>query len=206
MAGNTATDIGKRIKELREGKKLRQADLAEKVTVKRETVNQWENGTRQIKGEDIAALADALDTTTDYILRGIASDHVDIARYTHLSDKAIERLHLLGTMGPIAKGYRIAITDMLSNLIESNGLFDMCSGMGFYFIYSGVLPEDAYTADVGEITNEEWLKFHGWANAHGQEILPRNKIKDYYLQCAADALKKICVEIAAKEKEARGNG
>ena len=206
MAGNTATDIGRRIKELREGKKLRQADLAEKVTVKRETVNQWENGTRQIKGEDIAALADALDTTTDYILRGIASEHVDIARYTHLSDKAIERLHRLGSTGPVAKGYRIAITDMLSELIESDGFYEMFSGMGFYFIYGGLLPPHAYTSDVGELTEEEWRKFHDWANAHGQEILPRNSIKDYYLQRAADALKIICEQIAAKEKEAATNG
>lgn len=201
MAGNTATDIGRRIKELREGKKLRQADLADKVTVKRETVNQWENGTRQIKGEDIAALADALDTTTDYILRGIASEHVDIARYTYLSDKAIEQLHRLGTSGPAAKGYRLAITDMLSELIESNRFYDIFSSMGFYFIYSGVLPEDAYTSDVDELTTEEWKKFHAWANAHGQEILPRKAIKDYYLQRAADAFKKACEDIATKETD-----
>ena len=204
MAGNTATDIGKRIKELREGKKLRQADLAEKVTVKRETVNQWENGTRQIKGEDIAALADALDTTTDYILRGIAAERVDISRYTHLSDKAIERLHQLGTTGPAANGRQIPITQMVSDLIASNGMYELFNGIGLYFIYSGVFPAEAGTESAEEITIEEWTKFLSWATAHGQEILPRQAIKDYYLQRAADALKNICMDIA--QKEAQGNG
>ena len=89
MEGNS---IGSRVAERRNEMGLKQRELADMLSVKRETVNQWENGIRQIKGEDIARLADALETTTDYILRGIKPENLDIARETGLSDKAIEVL------------------------------------------------------------------------------------------------------------------
>ncbi len=94
MSSNTngVSEIGKRIAELRKGMDLTQEELAKRISVKRETVNQWENGVRQIKGPDIAALADTLDTTCDYILRGISAENVDIHQAIGLSDDAIEIL------------------------------------------------------------------------------------------------------------------
>lgn len=89
---NGACEIGKRIAELRKKTGLTQEELAKCLAVKRETVNQWENGVRQIKGPDIADLADALDTTCDYILRGIAAENVDIHRAIGLSDDSIKIL------------------------------------------------------------------------------------------------------------------
>lgn len=91
-SNKTTTPIGDRIRDLREQRSLTQAELAKKLFVSREKVNMWENGSRMIKGDDIASLADALNTTCDYILRGVASDHVDIHKATALSDAAINTL------------------------------------------------------------------------------------------------------------------
>ena len=43
--------IGERIKKLREEKGETQAEVAKKLNVKRETVNHWENGERDLKTE-----------------------------------------------------------------------------------------------------------------------------------------------------------
>lgn len=87
--------IGERILKLRQKRGFTQKELADKLFVKRETITQWENGTRQIKGSDIASLADVLETTCDYILRGISSDNVQIARVIGLNQDSIENLRKL---------------------------------------------------------------------------------------------------------------
>ncbi len=84
--------MGSRIRKKREICCLTQQQLAEKVGVKRETVNQWENDTRQIKGADIASLADALGTDCDYLLRGIESGHLDVFKNTGLTNESIKNL------------------------------------------------------------------------------------------------------------------
>lgn len=61
---------------------------------RREVVSYWENGSRDIKSGDIVLLADVLDTTCDYILRGIQSENIDIYRATGLSDGAISFLQV----------------------------------------------------------------------------------------------------------------
>lgn len=77
MDSNKMT-IGERIKQRRESLGLTQRELSERLFVKRETINQWESGTRQIKGDDIARLADTLETTCDYILRGVETEQLHL--------------------------------------------------------------------------------------------------------------------------------
>lgn len=89
---NNSCEIGKRIAGLREQAGLTQAKLAKQLFIKRETVNQWENGARQIKGADIADLADALNTTCDYILRGISTKNVEVFKITGLTEDSINFL------------------------------------------------------------------------------------------------------------------
>lgn len=88
MESNKNT-IGGRIAALRKSAGLKQRELADKVAVSRELVNLWENDLRQIKGDDIARLADALETTCDYLLRGVSSENLDIYSATGLSDEGI---------------------------------------------------------------------------------------------------------------------
>ena len=120
-----SNSIGARVAERRNEMGLKQRELADMLSVKRETVNQWENGIRQIKGEDIARLADALGTTTDYILRGIKTENLDISRETGLSDKAIEILRKSSTAKADAIGCTSKHQDCLSGLIESKFFYDL---------------------------------------------------------------------------------
>lgn len=85
-------EIGTRIKLLREKKNFTQADVAKKLNVRRETVAQWETGTRDLKTDYTVKLADIFDTTCDYLLRGIQSQNVDINKQTGLSDASIANL------------------------------------------------------------------------------------------------------------------
>ncbi len=113
MDSNKMT-IGERIKLKREELGLTQRALSEKLYVKRETVNQWESGTRQIKGDDIARLADVLDTTCDYILRGVETEQLNFFKDLGLTGQAVKNLK---QMSPDVGG-----NDVLNKLI-SNDLF-----------------------------------------------------------------------------------
>ena len=84
--------IGNRIKDLREAKGETQADVASILNVKRETVNHWENGVRDLKTEYTVKLAKYFDTTCDYILRGVKAENVDVNLKLGLNDDVIEIL------------------------------------------------------------------------------------------------------------------
>lgn len=92
-------NIGVLISQLREAKGETQQALADSLGVKRETVNQWENGTRQIKAEAIKSLAQHFNTSADFLL-GLTNASTDnknlqfVCDYTGLSEDAIlELLH-----------------------------------------------------------------------------------------------------------------
>ena len=63
------TNKGDRIKQLREAKKLSQAELAKLLNTKRQTVSKYENGiVTNIPSDRIEEMARILDTTPEYIL------------------------------------------------------------------------------------------------------------------------------------------
>ena len=65
---NSLIEIGKRIAEQRKESGLTQAQLAEKINVKREMINYWENGSRDIKSGNIVLLAEVLGVSIDWLL------------------------------------------------------------------------------------------------------------------------------------------
>jgi transcriptional regulator with XRE-family HTH domain len=65
-----AQEIGSRIARLREQKRWSQLRLATEIGVTREEVSRWECGRNRPHISLLASLADALRTTTDYLLRG----------------------------------------------------------------------------------------------------------------------------------------
>lgn len=98
---NSFSSIGERIKDLREEKGLTQAELAKKLNVKRETVNQWENNVRDLKTQYTISLANEFGVSADYIL-GITPDVKttdptikEICEYTGLSEKAVKEISTL---------------------------------------------------------------------------------------------------------------
>jgi len=61
-------NFGKRLKELREAKGLRQEDIGKKINVGKSAVSQWENNIRTPDAYVILQLADFFNVTTDYML------------------------------------------------------------------------------------------------------------------------------------------
>lgn len=86
------TEVGARIKALREKAGLAQSDLAVALTVSREKIAKIENGEREAKAQDIILLAEQLGTTTDYLLRGMETGNIDICAETGLSNEAVNAL------------------------------------------------------------------------------------------------------------------
>lgn len=76
LVGNLARmpTIHKRIKDLREKLELSMEQLAERVSVSWQTVQQWENGKTAPKRARLEALAKALNTTPEYLAVGPLAD------------------------------------------------------------------------------------------------------------------------------------
>lgn len=87
-----SNEIGARIKALREKHGMTQTQLAKKLFISRETVNMWERGARDIKTGMIVALADALRTSCDYLLRGIETKNISIKEELGLTNESINCL------------------------------------------------------------------------------------------------------------------
>ncbi|HEF4754615.1 helix-turn-helix domain-containing protein [Burkholderia multivorans] len=66
--------IHKRIKELREQKGLSMEDLAERVGVKWQSVQQWEKGRSAPTRGRLPKVAAALGTTSEFLLYGLNGD------------------------------------------------------------------------------------------------------------------------------------
>ena len=97
----TGNEIGRRIKGLREKKGLTQQQLAKELHVKRETVNLWENGMRDLKTGYTIALADYFEVDCDYLLRGISAKRADIHEATGLDEIAIASIDWLKHDSPV---------------------------------------------------------------------------------------------------------
>lgn len=65
---NITNVFPERLKEMRLKRGLTQKELGEKVGVKQNTFTNWENGKREPNFDNLIKLADALDTSTDYLL------------------------------------------------------------------------------------------------------------------------------------------
>src|SRR5208283_5630475 len=66
--------ISERIKELRTSKKLTQSDLALKVGLSYIQVGRYETGKSAPSADVLNKLAEALDTTTDFLMNGSGND------------------------------------------------------------------------------------------------------------------------------------
>ncbi|WP_313804724.1 helix-turn-helix transcriptional regulator [Cytobacillus sp.] len=62
--------IGERIVLLRERKGWKQKDLADKVNINVSVMNRIEKGTRPLTDNEIIKISEALEVTTDHLLKG----------------------------------------------------------------------------------------------------------------------------------------
>jgi transcriptional regulator with XRE-family HTH domain len=64
---------GDRIREIREAKRLTQDQLAEKTGISKGFLSDVENGKRNVSSEYLLRIANALNASVDYLLRGTAA-------------------------------------------------------------------------------------------------------------------------------------
>lgn len=99
-----AAEIGKRIRLLREERKLTQNELAKDLDVGRETIARWETGDRDIKTDATIKLAKYFNVTSDYLL-GItdhrAAENANIGEVTGLTEENIKNLSNIKTLSEI---------------------------------------------------------------------------------------------------------
>ena len=72
--GDYLGTIGSRIRNLRKEKHITQETLEKKTTIARSTISAFENDKRIPYEEQIAALAEALDTSEMYLSKGVVVD------------------------------------------------------------------------------------------------------------------------------------
>ena len=120
---DNSNGIGTRIKELREAIHETQLDLANALQARRETVNQWEHGTRDLKTQYTVSLAEHFGTTCDYILRGVQAENISIYEKTGLSEEAINKLYLKKHNKVIL--YSIGGKEYVQQTTEEEGLKDI---------------------------------------------------------------------------------
>ena len=214
--------IGERIRKLREGKKLTQQQLAKEMYVKRETVNQWENETRDLKTDYTVKLADYFNVTCDYILRGIKSENVDINRALGLSDKAIDQLIKLSseTVAIIKKeesklsiGEKVEFElsykyrDILNLMFEDHiiefvvsDISDLIEGYAIdeLTLEKNNLTNDNY-ADISHIFSiSEHYSFNMWKLMDGFKDLINNTVSKYYREHKEELNRKLKFNIPVK--------
>lgn len=113
-----------RIKELRTQKKLTQSELAETINTSRVTISRIESETRQPSYAMLSLIADALDTTVDY-LQGKTdsplktshngSDDGDDKKHVDLAD---DELIMSFEGKELSEDYKQAIIAMLKTMRE----------------------------------------------------------------------------------------
>ena len=145
MGNKNMVSIGLRISKLREERGLQQNQLAEAlaklgIQVRRETVTQWENGSRDLKTEYTVKLADFFGVTCDYILREIESENVNISKETGLTNDSIKRLRELNN---IRFGYgTTTIQNAINTFVGSERFFTFMIGFLDYQIEVEKLVEN----------------------------------------------------------------
>lgn len=72
-------NFSKRLKKIREEKKLSQAELAQKADLQTAAVSHFETGQRKPSFDNLKRLADALNVSVDYLLGREIKDSGDIA-------------------------------------------------------------------------------------------------------------------------------
>ncbi len=124
--GTDLKSIGKRIKEVRESRKMKQEELAEQLFCKREVISYYENGNRDIKTDTLIRLSEILGVSADYLLGLSKAETKDvkissICDYTGLSEKAVKKIDTWNN----TDDYRRFWSEHLSRIIEADNSENM---------------------------------------------------------------------------------
>jgi len=197
-----------KLKALREKAGLNQSQLADKLCVSRGSISFYENGDRIPDIEFLCKVSEYFDVSADWLLglsdvKSLDVDIKGISEKTGLSEKAATKLKQLNSdsVGNIAKGYTVTSNSILDDLICSDLFLLFLGELGFYFIYGGGLPSEAYTREAQELSIAEINRFYEWANNQGLAVIARKDVSEMYLQKACDILKKIAKQCLEEQVE-----
>ena len=152
--------VGGRIRALRRAKNITQDELAVLVNSSRVQINQWETGARELPMGRLDDFAAALDTSCDYLLRGVPYEKTESFNKTGLNMYALN-----------------ALSDVM-NLTEHKKkqiLFVINSILGSDYFWKGVMPHILAAISVQENA------VLGGAFEGGKDLLPESvtdKLKD----------------------------
>ena len=149
-------EIGGRVAKLREQNNLSQKELANALHVSRETVAKWENGSRDLKTEHTAVLADYFETNCDYILRGIDSANVDVRRDLGLTDSAIDVLRYLNESKASRTKTAHNVLHTINFLLEQMDSINIFGAISKYFTceYEALPVDEDILKNLGMISIE----------------------------------------------------
>lgn len=115
-------EIGMRIKERRDRLGLTQQELGDKIHRSREYVSKWESGERGLKVEDLVLIADVLETSCDYLLKGYEPEYFDFCNRTGLSNRALENLLKICDESPDTLDSVGFVESFINDLLESSSI------------------------------------------------------------------------------------
>ena len=121
-------EFSERLQQLRKARGLSQEELADELGVSRQAVSKWESAQSLPDLEKAAALCRCLDTTADYLLRGIEPDprpSRDAIPYA-IAATAVDAIGLIAAVslwGYVQEGYATGV-----------GLAVMVAGLALFFL------------------------------------------------------------------------
>lgn len=186
--------IGSRIEKLRKAKNLTQAELGKALFVNRITINQWENGTRDLKTDYTIKLADYFSVSCDELLRGIRSENISIHEKTGLSDIAVSRLNDYAKR-PAIKGINdnLFMIDFINELLENKRLFYIIRIMGKAFIEKKNLELSKMYISPSLSSNMDSVNLQYWKLQHTTNEWITSTMKTFYID-SSPTLEKIIIE------------
>lgn len=133
--------VGQRIRALRKGKKLTQAQLAKVVGVSAPAVTEWEKDGYLPKAEPLEAMAKFFNVTSQFILKGI-----DNSPPNHYSQEITQESNVSYT-GKLLR--RIPVLDFVQAGAWREVVYDGLNPMGHtYTDYEGMNPSDIFSVTV----------------------------------------------------------
>ncbi len=126
--------MGDRMQSLRKTRGLSQEQLAEKIGVSRQAVSKWESEQSIPELDKVILLSDFFEVTTDYLLKGIASEPPSAAKKidAHVFVMAATALNFMGVIIAAAVWYeeQVAMALVIGLIFIALGV--MVFGIGFY--------------------------------------------------------------------------
>jgi len=179
---NRGNTIGSRIEFLRKKSKLTQAELAKEMSVKRETVVQWESNTRDLKTAATVKLAEFFDVSADYIL-GLTSDIKGDPNVMAVE----KRLGLSAMSQENVTNSSLAETQLINFLLCNDDFYSILSRLNSYAVAE-------WRSDAARHIIDDHLK-HGKVDAmllaNEHELLPAETIKRINLLDISEIIKTI---------------